>query len=44
MDEGKSITSYPGFMTRQEFIESYAKKSGRDVSNMHFYLTFLIFE
>ncbi|MGX9134766.1 phosphotransferase family protein [Rummeliibacillus sp. JY-2-4R] len=44
MDVEKSITSHPGFMTRQEFIESYAKKSGRDVSNMHFYLTFAYFK
>ncbi len=35
---------YEGFLTRKEFIEIYAKKSGRDVSNMQFYLTFAYFK
>ncbi|SET34958.1 Predicted kinase, aminoglycoside phosphotransferase (APT) family [Salinibacillus kushneri] len=38
------ITAYPGFMTRREFMESYAKKSGRDVTHMNFYLTFAYFK
>jgi aminoglycoside phosphotransferase (APT) family kinase protein len=38
------ITTFPGFMTRKEFINSYALKSGRDVSNMDFYLTFAYFK
>lgn len=38
------ITTYSGFMTRSEFIQAYAKKSGRDVSNMDFYLTFAYFK
>ncbi|MBN8207848.1 phosphotransferase family protein [Bacillus sp. NTK071] len=38
------ITVMDGFMTRNEFIESYAKKSGRDVSQMNFYLTFAYFK
>ncbi|MGG3470946.1 phosphotransferase family protein [Neobacillus pocheonensis] len=35
---------HEGFFTRKEFIELYAKKSGRDVSNLHFYLTFAYFK
>ncbi|HET7580457.1 MAG TPA: phosphotransferase family protein [Bacillales bacterium] len=43
--QGKpSITIKPGFYTRQQFIESYAKKSGRDVSHIHYYLTFAYFK
>ncbi|MBU8905647.1 phosphotransferase family protein [Desertibacillus haloalkaliphilus] len=38
------ITTLPGFMTRQEMIEMYAKQSGRDVANIHFYLTFAYFK
>lgn len=38
------ITSLTGFMTRDQFIQSYALKSGRDVSEMHFYLTFAYFK
>ncbi|NRD80350.1 phosphotransferase family protein [Bacillus sp. BRMEA1] len=35
---------YKGFLTRRDFIELYAKKSGRDVSDLHFYLTFAYFK
>ncbi|MGP4072075.1 phosphotransferase family protein [Piscibacillus sp. B03] len=38
------ITTRPGFMSRDEFIEAYAKKSGRDVTNMNFYQTFAYFK
>ncbi len=38
------ITIMPGFMTRREFVEAYAKRSGRDVSDIHFYLTFAYFK
>ncbi|GGF25048.1 aminoglycoside phosphotransferase [Halobacillus andaensis] len=38
------LTVKPGFYTREEFIESYAAKSGRDVSEIHFYLTFAYFK
>ncbi|MCA0988367.1 phosphotransferase family protein [Guptibacillus algicola] len=38
------VTVMKGFMTREEFIESYASKSGRDVSQMNFYLTFAYFK
>lgn len=39
-----SVTIKEGFFTRREFLEDYAKKSGRDVSNVHFYLTFAYFK
>ncbi|WP_010530155.1 phosphotransferase family protein [Lentibacillus jeotgali] len=42
--EDDPVTTYPGFMTRNEFMEAYAKKSGRDVSNMNFYLIFSYFK
>jgi aminoglycoside phosphotransferase (APT) family kinase protein len=35
---------HEGFITRNEFIELYAKKSGRDVKNFNFYLTFAYFK
>ncbi|MEH7247564.1 phosphotransferase family protein [Neobacillus niacini] len=38
------VTVIDGFLTRKQFIELYAKKSGRDVSNMNFYLTFAYFK
>jgi aminoglycoside phosphotransferase (APT) family kinase protein len=38
------ITAYPGFISRDQFIQSYAVQSGRDVSNMNFYLTFAYFK
>lgn len=38
------VTVLPGFYTRKEFIGSYAEKSGRDVSTIHFYLTFAYFK
>lgn len=38
------VTITPGFYSRNEFIEQYAKKSGRDVSQMNFYLTFAYFK
>lgn len=38
------VTVYPGFISRDEFIELYAQKSGRDVSQMHFYVTFAYFK
>jgi aminoglycoside phosphotransferase (APT) family kinase protein len=39
-----SITVNDGFLSRKQFIELYAKKSGRDVTNMNFYLTFAYFK
>ncbi|MGE7622212.1 phosphotransferase family protein [Viridibacillus sp. NPDC096237] len=38
------ITVKEGFYSRQEFIARYAEKSGRDVSNIHYYLTFAYFK
>lgn len=34
------ISSQPGFYSRKEFVEEYAKQSGRDVSNINYYLAF----
>ncbi|GKW45634.1 phosphotransferase family protein [Planococcus sp. NCCP-2050] len=34
------VTSQKGFYTRREFVEAYAKASGRDVSNINYYVTF----
>jgi aminoglycoside phosphotransferase (APT) family kinase protein len=39
-----SVTVNDGFMTRNQFIEEYARKSGRDVSSIDFYLTFAYFK
>jgi aminoglycoside phosphotransferase (APT) family kinase protein len=39
-----TVTTCPGFFSREEFIERYARKSGRDLSSMHFYLTFAYFK
>ena len=37
-------TNYPGVMTRHELVEHYARISGRDVSNMVFYIVFARFK
>ena len=37
-------TSYPGNMTRKELVERYAQVSGRDVSNILFYVVFARFK
>lgn len=34
------VTDKPGFYTRREFLQHYAEKSGRDVSQANYYLTF----
>ncbi|WP_223702300.1 phosphotransferase family protein [Sutcliffiella deserti] len=39
-----SVTVHKGFLTRQQFMEEYASKSGRDISKMNFYLTFAYFK
>ncbi len=39
-----TVTSLPGFMTRKEFIDRYAEKSGRDLSEMHWYMVFGYFK
>lgn len=38
------VTVQEGFFTRNEFINAYQKKSGRDVSQIHYYLTFSYFK
>lgn len=38
------VTVMDGFFTREEFIEAYAKKSGRDVSAIGYYMTFAYFK
>ncbi len=38
------VTVMDGFYSRQEFIERYAETSGRDVTNMTFYLSFAYFK
>ena len=37
-------TNYPGSLTRAELAQRYAQKTGRDVSNIVFYLTFARFK
>ncbi len=39
-----TVTSTAGFMTRGEFIERYAQVSGRDLSEMHWYMVFGYFK
>ncbi|WP_062515381.1 phosphotransferase family protein [Halobacillus sp. KGW1] len=39
-----SVTIQDGFYTREQFISRYAEKSGRDVSNVHVYVTFAYFK
>lgn len=34
------VTNQPGFFNRKEFIEEYAKQSGRDVSGVAYYVAF----
>jgi aminoglycoside phosphotransferase (APT) family kinase protein len=37
-------TNYPGSLTRKELVQRYAQSTGRDVSNMVFYLVFARFK
>jgi aminoglycoside phosphotransferase (APT) family kinase protein len=39
-----TVITYPGFISRQEFMDLYAQKSGRDLSGMHFYMVFAYFK
>jgi len=39
-----TVTSTPGFMTRRELIDRYAQESGRDLSEMHWYVVFGYFK
>ncbi len=39
-----SVTANPGFYSRREFLEQYAVKSSRDVSQIQYYLTFAFYK
>ncbi len=39
-----SVTNRPGYLTRDDIIERYATRSGRDVSNIRYYETFALFK
>jgi aminoglycoside phosphotransferase (APT) family kinase protein len=39
-----TVTVTPGFLTRRELIDRYAKVSGRDLSEMHWYVVFGYFK
>jgi aminoglycoside phosphotransferase (APT) family kinase protein len=39
-----TVTSTPGFMKRREFMDRYAYSSGRDLSDMHWYMVFGYFK
>jgi len=39
-----TVTSQPGYFTRAELIDAYARYSGRDLSNIRFYETFAVFK
>jgi aminoglycoside phosphotransferase (APT) family kinase protein len=39
-----TVTILPGFIRREEFMELYAQKSGRDLSSMHFHMVFAYFK
>ena len=39
-----TVTNFPGFISREQFMEAYAQKSGRDLSSMHFYMIFAYFK
>jgi aminoglycoside phosphotransferase (APT) family kinase protein len=38
------VTHHPGWFTRDEIVERYAARSGRDVSLIHFHETFALFK
>jgi aminoglycoside phosphotransferase (APT) family kinase protein len=39
-----TVTDRPGYFTRQEIMNRYAARSGRDLSNIRFYETFALFK
>lgn len=39
-----TVTEVPGFMTRREVMDRYAEESGRDLSDMHWYVVFGYFK
>jgi aminoglycoside phosphotransferase (APT) family kinase protein len=40
----RSVTSEPGFPSRAEIVEMYARFSGRDVDRLHWYVAFAYFK
>jgi aminoglycoside phosphotransferase (APT) family kinase protein len=38
------VTEYPGWFSRDEIVEWYARRSGRDVSGIRFFETFALFK
>ncbi len=40
----RTVTALPGFTSRSEFMQRYATLSGRDLSDMHFYMPFAYFK
>jgi aminoglycoside phosphotransferase (APT) family kinase protein len=41
---GANITAAPGFLTREEFAARYAQRSGRDLSDVGYYMAFGCFK
>jgi aminoglycoside phosphotransferase (APT) family kinase protein len=39
-----SVTTKPGFLSRKEMLELYAERSGRDVTQIDYYLTFAFYK
>ena len=39
-----TVVSTPGFISREDFMRRYAERSGRDLSTMHFHMTFAYFK
>jgi aminoglycoside phosphotransferase (APT) family kinase protein len=39
-----TVTHYPGFYSRREFIQAYSQKSGRDTDDIHYYIVFSYFK
>ncbi|KAA0548160.1 phosphotransferase family protein [Bacillus sp. BGMRC 2118] len=40
----QAITVAKGFYTRRDFVEKYARKTGRDLTNIDYYITFAYFK
>lgn len=43
-DAPPAVTEYPGWFSRDEIVERYAHRSGRDVSGLPFFETFALFK
>jgi aminoglycoside phosphotransferase (APT) family kinase protein len=39
-----TVTVTPGFISRKQFIDRYAEQSGRDLSDMNWYMVFGYFK